>query len=89
MQYLMTTIVKFVGNSGLKMDEEERLKQLQEEWKEKIAYYKESKEKISKQLKGKEGRDKEYIRNRVQSCQRLIEDYEKKLNPTSKKEMYR
>jgi len=71
------------------MDEEERLKQLQEEWKEKIAYYKESKEKISKQLEGKEGRDKEYIRNRVQSCQRLIEDYEKKLNPTSKKEMYR
>ena len=71
------------------MDEEERLRQLQEEWKEKIAYYKESKEKISKQLEGKEGRDKEYIRNRVQSCQRLIEDYEKKLNPTSKKEMYR
>jgi hypothetical protein len=71
------------------MDEEERLKQLQEEWKEKIAYYKESKEKISKQLEGKEGRDKEYIRNRVQSCQRLIEDYEKKLNPTSKKEMYK
>ncbi len=71
------------------MDEEERLKQLQEEWKEKIAYYKESKERISKQLKGKEGRDREYVKNRVQSCQRLIEDYEKKLNPTSKKEMYK
>lgn len=73
----------------VKMDEEERLKQLQEEWKEKIEYYKESKEKISKQLEGKKGRDKEYIKNRVQSCQRLIEEYEKKLNPTSKKEMYR
>ena len=89
MQYLMTTIVKFVGNSGLKMDEEERLKVMEQEYKDKIAYYKESKEKISRQLEGKEGRDKEYIKNRVQSCQRLIEEYEKKLNPTGKKEMYK
>ena len=65
MQYLMTTIVKFVGNSGLKMDEEERLKVMEQEYKDKIAYYKESKEKISRQLEGKEGRDKEYIKNRV------------------------
>ncbi len=71
------------------MDEEERLKQLQEEWKEKIAYYEESKQKISRQLEGKEGRDKEYIENRMKSCDRLIDDYRAKLNPTGKKEMYK
>ncbi len=71
------------------MDEEERLRQLQEEWKEKIAYYEESKERISKQLEGKEGRDREYVENRMQSCDRLIKDYRAKLNPTGKKEMYK
>lgn len=71
------------------MDEEERLKQLQEEWKEKIAYYEESKQKISRQLEGKEGRAKEYVENRIKSCDRLIDDYRAKLNPTSKKEMYK
>ena len=71
------------------MDEEERLKQLQEEWKEKIAFYEDSKQKISKQLEGKEGRDKEYVENRMKSCDRLIDDYRAKLNPTSKKEMYK
>ena len=71
------------------MDEEERLKQLQEEWREKIAYYEGSKEKISRQLEGKEGRAKEYVENRMKSCDRLIDDYRAKLNPTNKKEMYK
>jgi len=70
-------------------DEEERLKVMQQEYKDKIAYYEGSKEKISKQLEGKEGRDREYIENRVKSCNRLIDDYRKKLNPTGKKEMYK
>lgn len=74
----------------LKMDEEEKIKLEQEqEWKDRIDYYKESKEKISKQLEGKEGRDKEYIENRMQSCDRLIEDYRTRLNPTEKKAMYK
>jgi len=70
-------------------EEEERIKELQEEYKYKIDYYQESKEKISKQLEGKEGREKEYVENRMASCDRLIEGYRTKLNPTGKKEMYK
>jgi len=43
-------------------EEEERIKELQEEYKYKIDYYQESKEKISKQLEGKEGREKDIMR---------------------------
>ncbi len=70
-------------------EEEERIKELQQEYRDKIDYYQESKSKISKELKGKEGRDKEYVEVRMESCQRLIDDYTMKLNPTKKKEMYK
>jgi len=70
-------------------EEEERIKELQQEYREKIDYYQESKAKISKQLEGKEGRDKEYVENRIASCDRLIDDYTMRLNPTKKKEMYK
>jgi len=39
----------------------------EQEWKDRIEYYKESKKKISKQLEGKKGRDKEYVENRMKS----------------------
>jgi len=72
------------------IDKEEKEKiEKEQEWKDRIEYYKESKEKISKQLEGKKGRDKEYVENRMQSCDRLIKDYRTKLNPTGKKEMYK
>lgn len=61
----------------------------EQEWKYRIEYYKESKKKISKQLEGKKGRDKEYVENRMKSCDRLIKGYRTKLNPTGKKEMYK
>ena len=72
------------------MDEEEkRIKEMQDMYKEKIEIYEQSKQKISKELEGKEGRDKEYIENRMKSCDRLIDEYQEKLNPTKKKEMYK
>ena len=73
----------------MEVSEEERIKQLKEDYKEKIAYYKESKYRISKQLEGKEGRDREYVENRIKSCDRLIDGLYEKLNPTKKKEMYK
>jgi len=72
------------------MDDEEKYQlEKKQEWKDKIEYYEESKHKISKELEGKKGRDKEYVENRMLSCDRLIEDYRAKLNPTGKKEMYK
>ena len=70
-------------------DEEKRNKELQDMYKEKIDVYQQSKAKISKELEGKEGRDKEYVENRIASCDRLIDQYQEKLNPTKKKEMYK
>ncbi len=72
------------------MDEEEkRIKELQDLYKERIEVYEQSKIKIAEELKGKEGRDKEAVQNRIASCDRLIDDYREKLNPTKKKEMYK
>jgi len=70
------------------MNEEERLKQ-EEEIKERIDFYQESRDRITKDLKGKEGRDREAIENRIESCDRLIDGLYEKLNPTKKKEMYK
>lgn len=70
-------------------EEEKRIKEMQDMYKEKIDIYQQSKTKISKELKGKEGRDKEYVENRMASCDRLIDEYQDKLNPTKKKEMYK
>jgi len=70
-------------------DEEKRNKELQDMYKEKIGIYEQSKQKISKELKGKKGRDKEYVEYRMASCDRLIDQYQDKLNPTKKKEMYK
>jgi len=72
------------------MDEEEkRIKEMQDMYKEKIDIYQQSKQKISKELEGKEGRDKECVEYRMASCDRLIDQYQEKLNPTKKKEMYK
>ena len=70
-------------------EEEKRIKEMQDMYKEKIDIYQQSKAKISKELEGKEGRDKEYVENRIASCDRLIDEYQEKLNPTKKKEMYK
>ncbi len=70
------------------MDEEERLKQ-ETEIKERIDFYEESRERITKELAGKEGREREYVENRIESCDRLIDGLYEKLNPTKKKEMYK
>ena len=70
-------------------EEEKRIKELQDMYKEKIDIYEQSKQRISKELEGKKGRDKEYIENRIASCDRLIDEYKDKLNPTKKKEMYK
>jgi hypothetical protein len=70
-------------------DEEKAMKALQEEYKDKIAYYEEAKTKVVKELEGKEGEEKYHIENRIQSYDRLIEDFRAKLNPTNKKEMYK
>jgi len=72
------------------MDEEEkRNKEMHDMWKEKIEIYEQSRIKISKELEGKKGRDREAVENRVASCDRLINEYRDKLNPTKKKEMYK
>ena len=73
----------------MEVSEEERIKQLQEEWKERIEHWEQSKAKIAKELEGKTGRAKEAVKNRIASCDRLIKDYRTKLNPTGKKEMYK
>ena len=70
------------------MDEEERVKQ-EEEIKERINFYEESKVRITKELKGKEGIQREYVELRIESCDRLIDGLYDKLNPTKKKEMYK
>ena len=70
------------------MDEVERIKQ-EAEIKERIDFYEESKERITKDLVGKEGRDREAVESRIESCDRLIEGLYDKLNPTKKKEMYK
>ena len=70
-------------------EEEKRIKEMQDMYKEKIDVYQQSKAKISKELEGKKGRDKEYVENRMASCDRLIDEYQEKLNPTKKKEMYK
>ena len=69
-------------------EEKEKIKQ-EQEWKDRIEYYEESKHKISKKLEETEGREKEAIRYRMSCCQNLIDDYRTKLNPTGKKEMYK
>ncbi len=72
------------------MDEEEkRNKELQDMYKERIEVYEKSKLNIAKELEGSEGRDREAIENRIASCDRLIDGYREKLNPTKKKEMYK
>jgi len=71
------------------MKEEDRLKELEDEYKSKIEYYKESKKRISKGLEGTEGKDREAVEYRISCCQNLIDDYRLKLNPTKKKEMYK
>ncbi len=72
------------------MDEEEKEKIEREEmYKERIDFWEQSKANISKELEGKKGRDKEYVENRMASCDRLIKDYRERLNPTGKKEMYK
>ncbi len=73
----------------MEVSEEERIKQLQEDYKEKIEQYEESKAKIAEELKTTKGRDKEAVEYRMLCCQELIDDYKKKLNPTGKKEMYK
>lgn len=70
------------------MDEEERLKQ-EAEIKERIDFYEESRDRITKELKDKKGDDREHIENRIASCDRLIDGLYEKLNPTKKKEMYK
>ncbi len=70
-------------------DEEKRIKEMQDMYKERIEVYEQSKQNISKELEGKKGRDKEYVENRIASCDRLIDQYQEKLNPTKKKEMYK
>ena len=70
------------------MNEEERLKQ-EIEIKERIDFYEESRVRITKELKGKEGNEREHIENRIESCDRLIDGLYEKLNPTKKKEMYK
>lgn len=69
--------------------EEKRIKEMQDMYKERIEVYEQSKQNISKELEGKKGRDKEYVENRIASCDRLIDQYQEKLNPTKKKEMYK
>ncbi len=72
------------------MDDEEKEKIEREEmYKEKIEHWEESKARISKELEGKEGREREAVENRMASCDRLIKDYQERLNPTGKKEMYK
>ncbi len=70
------------------MDEEERIKQ-EEEIKERIGFYEESRVRITKELTGKKGKDREYVEIRIESCDRLIDGLYDKLNPTKKKEMYK
>lgn len=72
----------------VKMNEEERIKQ-EEELKERISFYEESRVRITKELAGKEGKEREYVENRIESCDRLIDGLYDKLNPTKKKEMYK
>lgn len=59
------------------------------EIKERIEIYEGTKERITKELKGKEGRDREAVELRIESCDRLIDGLYEKLNPTKKKEMYK
>ncbi len=73
----------------VKMDEEDRLRQIREEIKERIDIYQETRDKITKDLKGKEGKDRESVEFRIESCDRLIDGLYEKLNPTKKKEMYK
>ncbi len=61
----------------------------EEEIKERIDFYEGSRERITKELAGKEGREREYIENTIESCDRLIDGLYEKLNPTKKKEMYK
>jgi len=61
----------------------------EQEWRDKIEFYEESKNKISKKLEGTEGREKEAIRYRMSCCQNLIDNYRTKLNPTKNKGMYK
>jgi len=69
-------------------EEKERIKQ-EQEWRDRIEYYEGSKHKISKELEGTKGREKEAIRYRMSCCQNLIDGYRTKLNPTEKKGMYK
>ena len=73
----------------VKMDEEEERIKQEEEIKERISSYEESREHITKELIGKEGTEREHVKIRIESCDRLIDGLYDKLNPTKKKEMYK
>ena len=70
------------------MNEEERLKQ-ESEIRERIDMYEESRVRITKELAGKKGTEREHVELRIESCDRLIDGLYEKLNPTKKKEMYK
>ena len=85
----VTDIVKDMQRGCVvKMNEEERIKQ-EEELKERIGFYEESRERITKELAGKKGKEREHVEIRIESCDRLIDGLYEKLNPTKKKEMYK
>ena len=54
-----------------------------------ISFYEESRVRITKELAGKEGIEREHVEIRIESCDRLIDGLYEKLNPTKKKEMYK
>jgi len=85
---VMVIVMDMQRGCVVKMDEEERIKQ-EEEIKERISFYEESRVRITKELDGKEGAEREHVVIRIESCDRLIDGLYEKLNPTKKKEMYK
>ncbi len=55
----------------------------------KLELYQGIRKMYEEEAKGLEGRDKEAIEERIESCRRLIQQLYDKDNPTKKKEMYK
>ncbi len=55
----------------------------------KLELYQEVRKMYEEESKGLEGRDKEAIEERIESCRRLIQQIYDKENPTEKKGMYK
>lgn len=62
---------------------------MDEEVKDRLESYQTVKRMYEGELEGKEGRDKEAIEFKIESCRSLIEQIYEKDNPTKKKGMYK